>query len=218
MRRLFIAAEAELAQLPSPPPHSGGSSGIKRDRLTVSGIRMVWGPGRQLPLGPSICRLARGRHLYSVGLGREELELLRMQTLIVPIVILGVFLPLLERMRYDWLLDGWGEDQQNGWRLLDHLDEWSKPLPVNGCVGLIVWIINAVQLGIWHTMGLPKRCGRLGALNALAAVRGYHTMVSYAPRDASERAHALASAINHSGFNVWLDTYRLENAFNLKQA
>ena len=36
--------------------------------------------------------------------------------------------------------------------------------------------------------------------------------------DGTDRANSLASVLSQSGLNVWLDTYRLENAFNLKQA
>eukprot|EP00966_Prymnesium_polylepis_P122482 2831363-Prymnesium_polylepis.1 len=131
-----------------------------------------------------------------------------MQTVALPLVLVGMIVPVLVRLYHLRVLD---ELYPEEW------DYWLRPIPINGTIGLLVITINAVQANVWHTTGLPKRCGRLGALCTLGSVRGYHAMISY-DLDGSDHAQSLASALSQSGLNVWLDTYRLENAYNLKQA
>ena len=114
------AAEAELATFDAAMllPAGSGASGFKRDRRATSVIKRLWGRGRQLMLGQTPCRVKKLSSIYSVGFSLEELELLRMQTLTVPLVVAGMLPPFL-------------------FRAMDKLypPEWLDPLPVNGTIG-----------------------------------------------------------------------------------
>ena len=63
----------------------------------------------------------------------------------------------------------------------------------------------------------PHRMGRLKALSKLRAPEGYHFLIGYAWADGAPVARSLASVLSHAGASVWLDVYRLENAFSLQQ-
>ena len=84
--------------------------------------------------------------------------------------------------------------------------------------------LSAFEPRCWQVLGSfafirpPTRCGRLMALHSLRQPEAFAFMVSYAERDGSRHAHALGTMLSRAGASVWLDTYRLENAFNLKQA
>ena len=183
MHTALASAEADLATFDAAMvlPAGSGASGFKRDRRATSVMKRLWGRGWQFMLGQTPCRVAKLSSIYSVGFSLEELGLLRMQTLAVPLVLAGMVPPVLLRLS--------GKP---------YPEEWIEPLPVNGMIGLLVILINLFLTSIWHAIGIPKRCGRLGALNTLAAVRGYHIMVSY-DVDGTKRAHSLASVLSQSG-------------------
>ena len=58
------------------------------------------------------------------------------------------------------------------------------------------------------------RLGRMGALNELSTVQGYHFMLVYAGERSCKFCGSLASALSMEGKHVWMDVYRLENAFD----
>jgi len=54
----------------------------------------------------------------------------------------------------------------------------------------------------------------MGALNELSTVQGYHFMLVYAGERSCKFCGSLASALSMEGKHVWMDVYRLENAFD----
>lgn len=74
-----------------------------------------------------------------------------------------------------------------------------------------------LSVGSFCVLGSATRLGRMGALNELSSVQGYHFMFVYAGEASAEFCGSLASALSTEGKHVWMDIYRLENAFNASQ-
>ena len=105
------AANAELALFdPGADPHAASGSGFKRDLRATSIFWRIWGLGRQVRLGQTPCRVSKGTP-YSVGVSSEELLLLRMQIVAVPLVIACMMIPLAVRPLPPPILSGYSRER-----------------------------------------------------------------------------------------------------------
>ena len=74
----------------------------------------------------------------------------------------------------------------------------------------------AVSAFIYSSKGQPQiRAGVIMSLQHLSNISGFHFMVSY-NWDSRDLALSLASALAQHNLNVWMDLYRLENAYRLQ--
>ena len=78
---------------------------------------------------------------------------------------------------------------------------------------LLVLLTAEFQMLLQRWRGTILRTGMLEALKQLALVRGYHFLIGYEDADGKGVARSLASVLSRSGASVWLDVYRLENAY-----
>ncbi|KAL1510131.1 hypothetical protein AB1Y20_006463 [Prymnesium parvum] len=201
------AAEEQLRKLSDDTSALPADSApaLRLPRGSAPLLRRLWGGGHPARLGPTPCRVReREAAVYSVGLAPELLELLRLLSFGLPLALLALCLPTEPR----------------------------APLPPLGAVGALVLLHALALLSVWAAVGTPMRCGRMGALHALAAVEGCHVAVSHAPppppspplpspplpsaslppASLPSRAHALAAALRDAGLRVWLEAAPLENA------
>jgi len=75
-----------------------------------------------------------------------------------------------------------------------------------------------MSVGSFLVLGSATRLGRMGALNELSSVQGYHFMFVHAGGESAEFCGSLASALSTEGKHVWMDIYHLENAVNASHA
>ena len=80
----------------------------------------------------------------------------------------------------------------------------------------ILLTFASVSTFIYSSPGRPQiRSGVIMSLQHLSNVGGFHFMISY-NWDSSDLALSLASALAQQPLNVWMDIYRLENAYRLQ--
>ena len=140
-----------------------------------------------------------------------ELFYKQLLNFIVPFVMLGMLVSgtIYENFFYD-------DTNPNDSKLL-HLIFFFYPNHI------LLWNLLSVLLTfasvstfIYSSRGRPQiRSGAIMSLQHLSNVSGFHFMISY-NWDSSDLALSLASALAQQPLNVWMDIYRLENAYRLQ--
>ena len=192
------AAEAALSSLlreaTAPPPTPVGRR-TERKSYEVGPFSGLLTRGEVLPLGNTTVKVSHTNHIVGLGLPLSAYRTVGWSaTLLTAFCALLIALIALEVMTGSTSFGS------------------ALSLP---CYGVV--LLGSTLLGSFAFLRPPTRCGRLLALQALRRPEAFAFMVSYQEASA-ERAHSLATMLSRAGASVWLDTYRLENAFNVKHA